>query len=136
LPVVMEVACGMRPKMQLFGDDYETRDGSCIRDYVHVTDLADAHVKAIEYLVREKQNLIVNLGSEQGVSVKEMIAAAERITGQTIHHESVGRRAGDPAGLVASSAYAKETLGWEAKHSDVDTLIRTSWVAYQANQKA
>jgi UDP-glucose 4-epimerase len=136
LPVVMEVASGMRAKMQLFGDDYETRDGSCIRDYVHVTDLADAHVRAITYLAREGKNLTVNLGSEQGVTVKEMIVAAEKITGKTIHHEIVGRRAGDPAGLVASSAYARETLGWTARHSDVDTLIRSSWEAYQANQKA
>lgn len=135
LPVVMEVAVGMRPKMQLFGDDYTTRDGSCIRDYVHVSDLADAHVKGLQYLIQNQESITVNLGSETGVTVKEMIQAAEKIVGHTINHDIVGRRAGDPAELVASSAFAHEKLGWSAKYSDVDTLLKTTYEAYQANLK-
>lgn len=136
LPVVMEVAIGMRPQMQLFGDDYPTRDGTCIRDYVHVTDLADAHVKGLQYIARESASITVNLGSENGVTVKEMIASAEKISGQPIKHDIVARRAGDPSELVATSALAHAKLGWTAKHSDVDTLIRTTYQAYLANQKS
>lgn len=134
LPVVMEVAVGMRPKMQLFGDDYPTRDGSCIRDYVHVSDLADAHVKGLEYVSTHDQSLTVNLGSETGVTVKEMIEAATRITGNPIAHDIVARRAGDPAELIASSNLAREKLGWTPRYSDVDTLLRTTYQAYLANQ--
>lgn len=133
LPIVMEVAVGMRPKMQLFGEDYPTRDGSCIRDYVHVSDLADAHVKGLQYIARENQNITVNLGSETGVTVKEMIASAEKIVGHPIAHDIAPRRAGDPAELVASSGEAREKLGWTPKHSDVDTLLRTTYEAYKAN---
>ncbi|MBQ8561915.1 MAG: UDP-glucose 4-epimerase GalE, partial [Spirochaetaceae bacterium] len=94
LPVIMEVASGMRQKLQVFGTDYDTRDGTCIRDYVHVTDLAIAHVKALDYICKNKTSLKVNLGSETGVTVKEMLEAARRITGKEIPADFVGRRAG------------------------------------------
>ena len=131
LPVIMEVACGMRDRLKIFGKDYDTRDGTCIRDYVHVTDLADAHVKALEYITKKNESLKVNLGSEKGVTVTEMVESARKITGKKIPADYVERRAGDPATLYATSAYARETLGWEAKYSDVDTLISSTWDAYK-----
>ena len=131
LPVIMEVAVGMRERLKVFGSDYDTRDGTCIRDYVHVTDLATAHVKALEYIVTKNESLKVNLGSEKGVTVKEMLDAARRITGKEIPADMVDRRAGDPACLYATSAYAREKLGWIPQHSDVDTLVSSTWGAYQ-----
>ena len=135
LPVIMEVACGMRKKLCIFGNDYDTRDGTCIRDYVHVSDLADAHVKALEYITKNKKSLTVNLGSETGITVTEMLEAARRITGKPIPADYVDRRPGDPACLYATSAYACETLKWVPKYSDVDTLISSTWKAYQKNMK-
>ena len=130
LPIIMEVACGMRPKMKIFGNDYDTRDGTCIRDYIHVTDLAAAHVKALEYIAKNDKSLTVNLGSEQGTTVTEMVEAARRITGKPIPADYAERRPGDPASLVASAKYAAEVLGWKAQHSDVDTLLETTYKAY------
>ncbi len=130
LPIIMEVACGMRPKMKIFGNDYDTRDGTCIRDYIHVSDLASAHVKALEYIVKNNESLTVNLGSEKGTTVTEMVDAARRITGKEIPADYVERRPGDPASLVASAKYAYEKLGWKAQFSDVDTLLETTWKAY------
>ncbi|MBP5447961.1 MAG: UDP-glucose 4-epimerase GalE, partial [Treponema sp.] len=114
LPIIMEVACGMRPKMKIFGNDYDTRDGTCIRDYLHVTDLAVAHVKALEYIAKNDKSLTVNLGSEKGTTVTEMVEAARRITGKPIPADYVERRPGDPASLVASAKYAADVLGWKA----------------------
>ena len=131
LPVIMETAMGWRQEMRIFGSDYDTPDGTCIRDYVHVSDLAAAHVKALEYIAGHGENLKLNLGSEKGTSVKEMVEAARRITGKAIPAVMVARRPGDPAALVASSARAHETLGWTARYSDLDTLIASTWNAYQ-----
>lgn len=131
LPIIMEVACGMREKMKIFGNDYDTRDGTCIRDYIHVTDLAVAHVKALEYIAKNDKSLTVNLGSEKGTTVTEMVEAARRITGKPIPADYVERRPGDPASLVASAKYASDVLGWKAQHSDVDTLLETTYKAYQ-----
>lgn len=130
IPVVMEVAAGIRAKIQVFGDDYETDDGTGVRDYVHVTDLADAHARAADYLAAGNDPLVVNLGSERGLSVRQIIDEARRITGRPIKEEIVGRRPGDPAKLVASSAKAKEALGWEARHSDLKTIIASTWSVY------
>lgn len=135
LPVIMETACGMRSKMKVFGSDYDTRDGTCIRDYVHVTDLAVAHVKALDYISKNNESLICNLGSETGVSVKEMLEEARKITGKEIPADFVDRRPGDPAELVATSAYAREKLGWKPEYSDVHTLLDSTWKAYLANGK-
>jgi UDP-glucose 4-epimerase len=131
LPVIMETACGWRKKLQIFGNDYPTPDGTGVRDYVHTSDLAEAHLQALEYLLRVKKSLTVNLGSEQGISVLEMLEAARRITGKPIPAEVVARRPGDPAKLVASANLAKTLLGWEARYSDVDTLIETAWNLYK-----
>lgn len=131
LPVIMEVAVGKRKELQIFGDDYPTDDGTGVRDYIHVTDLAAAHVLAMEHIEAEGADLIVNLGSESGISVQEMVDVARRITGEKIPAKIVDRRPGDPARLVASAGLAREILGWKAEHSDVETLIATSWKAYR-----
>ena len=133
LPVVMEAAAGMRPEVQVFGDDYPTRDGTGVRDYVHVSDLARGHVAALERITRHDGSLAVNLGSEKGLSVLEIVEAARRLTGREVPARVVARRPGDPSELYASSALARELLGWEARHSDVDTLVSTTWEAYLAS---
>ena len=135
IPVIMECAAGIREQVGIFGTDYDTPDGTCIRDYVHVTDLADAHVAAADYLMQKKEDLVVNLGSETGISVREIVETARRVTGQPIPSVDSPRRAGDPAKLVASSALAHEKLGWSAKHSDPETLIESTWKVYKANFK-
>lgn len=131
LPVIMEVATGMREELSIFGTDYDTPDGTCIRDYVHVTDLANAHVAAVHYLFETGESIAVNLGSEQGLSVKEMLDVARSVTGQAIPARNVDRRPGDPARLVASSSRASHSLGWDAVFSDPETLVRTTWEAYR-----
>jgi len=130
LPIIMETACGIRKEMQVFGNDYDTKDGTCIRDYVHVSDLAQGHVLALDYIAKNNKSFIVNLGSEQGFSVTEVLEEARKITGKPIPSKIVGRRAGDPAKLTASCSHAYEILGFKAKYSDLETLIKTSWEAY------
>jgi UDP-glucose 4-epimerase len=132
IPVIMEAACGMRQELQIFGNDYDTPDGTCIRDYIHVNDLAAGHALALDYISAQDKSLTLNLGSETGSSVMEVVETARRISGQAIPATTVARRAGDPAKLTASSSLARETLGWTARYSDMDTLIKTSWAAYQA----
>jgi UDP-glucose 4-epimerase len=133
IPVVMETACGIRKQMSVFGDDYDTPDGTCIRDYVHVTDLADAHVKALDYIAKNNANLKLNLGSEVGTSVKEVIDIARKITGKAVDAKIVERRPGDPSELYATSKQALEILGWKAHNSDMETIIKTTWDAYLKN---
>lgn len=133
LPATLEAASGMREKLQIFGTDYDTPDGSCIRDYVHVSDLAVGHSKALDYISREKTSLMVNLGSETGISVLEMVNMAKKITGVNFRADIVARRPGDPARIVASSGLAAKLLGWKAEKSDVETLISSTWKVYQAN---
>lgn len=135
LPITMEVAKGWRKELQIFGRDYDTRDGTCIRDYVHVSDLAEAHVNSLSYIDRENKSLTVNLGSEVGISVTEMTEAARRVTGKEIPARYVGRRAGDASALYATSALARECIGWAPKYSDVDTLISSTWSVYQKYDK-
>jgi UDP-glucose 4-epimerase len=122
----------MRPSLKVFGTDYPTKDGTGVRDYVHVSDLARGHLAALDWISRNDKSLVVNLGSDEGLSVLELIEEARRVTGKPIDAEMVGRRPGDPAGLVASSALAKELLGWEARESDVGTLIGSTWAVYKA----
>jgi UDP-glucose 4-epimerase len=131
IPVIMEVAAGMRPELQVFGSDYATRDGTGVRDYVHVSDLARGHLAALDWIGKNDKSLVVNLGSEKGLSVLEILESARRITDKPIPTRRVARRPGDPAELYASSALARKLLGWEARDSGVDTLIRTTWAAYE-----
>jgi UDP-glucose 4-epimerase len=131
IPVIMDTACGIRKEFHIFGDDYDTPDGTCIRDYIHVNDLAVAHALALDYIVKNDKSLVVNLGSETGYSVKEVLQTARKITGKPIPHKIAGRRSGDSVKLTSSGCLAKELLGWKAKYSDMETLIKTSWSVYE-----
>ena len=127
IPLILQVPTGWRDHITVFGDDYPTPDGTCLRDYIHVVDLADAHVLALEYLRKGGASDIFNLGNGQGFSVKEMIAAAEKATGRSIKVEIGARRAGDPAQLIASSEKARSVLGWKPQFTDVEQVIGTAW---------
>jgi UDP-glucose 4-epimerase len=131
LPRVMEVAIGLREEIEIYGDDYDTEDGSCIRDYIHVTDLAMAHLSSLNYLWSTVQSLKINLGSENGFSVNHIIQRTREITGEPIPSRVVGRRKGDPAVVLASATLARQILGWEPVHSDANTLINTMWQIYK-----
>lgn len=134
IPVVMEALTGKRKEMLVFGNDYNTPDGTGVRDYIHVNDLAIGHAEAFKYLERENKDLVVNLGVSKGTSVLEIINAAEKVSSQKVPYKIVERRPGDPASLVANPSKAFELLGWKAKYSHIDTIIETTWKAYQANQ--
>lgn len=127
LPIIMEVATGKREKLAVFGNDYDTPDGTCIRDYIHVEDLASAHVAAIKKLLSEPQSYVINLGTDKGTSVLEIIKAAEKVTGRKINYEFAPRRAGDPSVVVASSGYARQILGWEPKYKNIEQIVETVW---------
>ena len=135
LPIVMETAIGSRKAMQVYGDDYKTKDGSGIRDYIHVSDLATGHVKAMEYMMNQKENLILNLATGIGYSVFDIIQSAGQVTGQTISHTVTARRPGDPAQLIAVSTRAKDKIDWECKYSDIETILESMWNVYN-NKKS
>ena len=124
-PVVMETASGIRDKMLVFGADYNTPDGTCIRDYIHVNDLAIAHLMAMEYITKNHKDLLVNLGTGEGHSVLDVINTAEHVTNKKISYQIVNRREGDPENLIASSDLASQLLGWKAQYSDLETIFRT-----------
>jgi UDP-glucose-4-epimerase GalE len=127
IPLVLDVAIGKRKHIEVFGDDYPTADGTCIRDYIHVTDLADAHLLALDAIRTTQQSLICNLGNGQGFSVKEVIASAERITGRPIATRVSARRAGDPPALVGDAAIARSILGWSPRYKSLDSILETAW---------
>mgnify|MGYP000864916956 FL=1 len=133
IPLILQVPTGRRDHITVFGDDYPTPDGTCLRDYIHVVDLADAHVLALEYLRKGGASDIFNLGNGQGFSVKEMIAAAEKATGRPIKVEIGARRAGDPAQLIASSEKARTVLGWKPQFTDVEQVIGTAWKWHESH---
>ncbi len=130
IPLILQVALRKREAISIFGTDYPTADGTCIRDYIHVLDLANAHVRALEALDSHSQ-LIYNLGNGCGFSVREVIEAARRVTGHTIPAIEAPRRAGDPAVLVASSEKIQRELHWQPKHAELETIIRSAWEWYQ-----
>jgi UDP-glucose 4-epimerase len=140
IPCILDVALGRREKIFIFGEDYDTPDGTCIRDYIHVVDLADAHILALEHLLGQKSSggepqpftpLICNLGNGSGFSVKEVVEAARRVTGHPIPVEIKPRRPGDPARLVASSAKAQQILGWKPNHPTLDDILASAWAWHQ-----
>lgn len=128
IPIILQVPNKKRSAITIFGDDYDTPDGTCIRDYVHVTDLARAHILAMEYLKKGGNSNVFNLGSGVGFSVKEIVSAAEKATGFEIPKEFGPRRAGDPAKLIASSQKAKEVLHWKPEFDNIDDIIKTAWL--------
>jgi UDP-glucose 4-epimerase len=129
IPIVMEAAIGKRDFVSVFGNDYETADGTGVRDYIHVNDLARAHRMAFDKL-QSSESFVVNLGVNSGNSVLEIIKATERVSGKKINYQITGRRPGDAATVLANPAYAKEFLNWQAECSDLDTLLKTTWRAY------
>ena len=135
IPLVLQVARGDRPHITIFGDDYQTPDGTGIRDYIHVKDLAYAHVLAVEALKTPGQSSIYNLGSGTGFSVKEIIEVARKVTGKAIPIEVGPRRAGDPSVLVASSQKIQDELGWAPKYGALETIIGDAWKWHQKNPK-
>ncbi len=136
LPIVLETIMGKRDKVEVFGTDYETGDGSCIRDYVHVTDLADAHLRALDYLNDKKEDLLVNLGTSNGLSVLEVLRIAREVCAAEFKVTLGPRRVGDPAVVLAKADLAAELLGWRPKYSDAQTLLKTTLRAYSQSSKS
>lgn len=127
IPLILQVAQGKRDKLSLFGTDYSTKDGTCVRDYIHVEDLIDAHMLALDYLRAGNPSTAFNLGNGQGFSNREIIEAARRVTGHPIPVSEEDRRPGDPATLIASSQKAMDVLGWKPKYTNVEDIIATAW---------
>lgn len=136
IPLVIDTALGHRPHVDVYGSDYPTADGSAIRDYIHVTDLATAHVQALGKLQTGSENLYLNLGTGQGYSVREVISMVEQVSGKTVDIRMAPRRAGDPAELVAATGLAAEVLGWKPEYSSLQTIIETAlrWHKYHTQQ--
>jgi UDP-glucose 4-epimerase len=130
IPLILDVALGRREKIKVFGQDYPTKDGTCVRDYIHVRDLADAHLLALAAL-DEKSRVIYNIGNGQGFTVREVIDSVRRVTGKPIAVEECARREGDPAVLVAGSEKIKQELGWRPQFADLDTIIASAWEWHQ-----
>jgi UDP-glucose 4-epimerase len=131
IPLVLQVATGERASIKIFGEDYPTPDGTCLRDYIHVSDLTQAHLLALEALLRGGSNATYNLGNSTGYSVKQIIGAARRITGHEIPSISADRRAGDPAVLVADSSLVRKRLGWRPRYENIEEIIQSAWVWHQ-----
>lgn len=134
IPLALSAAAGTGPELHVFGSDYSTPDGTCIRDYIHVNDLASAHVKALEHLAAGKESFAVNVGTGQGASVQEVISAVEKVTGRPVSRKIVGRRPGDPPALVANPAKAQSLLHWKAER-DLDNTVSTAWNWMQHSKK-
>ena len=132
IPLALDAAAG-KGRLTVFGEDYPTPDGTCIRDYIHVTDLAEAHVAALKSLLGGGESMALNLGTGRGISNREVLEAIARVTGREVPHDVGERRDGDPAELVADPSQAEETLGWKARSSDIDTIVETAWRWHQRN---
>lgn len=133
IPIALEVAAGKREKLTVFGDDYPTRDGTAVRDYIHVADLGAAHLAALEYLRSGGESTHINLGNGQGYTVLEVIEAARQVTGQPIPADRGARRAGDPSHLVAVSEKARRVLGWDPRYPELEEIVRTAWAWHRAH---
>lgn len=127
IPLIIQAALGQRPSIQVFGDDYNTGDGTCIRDYIHVSDLADAHLRAVDHLLNGGESDVFNLGNGQGFSVKEVIETVKQVTGRDFPVVISPRRAGDPAVLIASSDKARRVLGWNPTRNKLSSIIESAW---------
>ncbi len=133
IPLALDAAVGARPELDIFGDDYPTPDGTCLRDYVHVNDLAEAHVAALHYLEQNSKSIAVNLGSGKGASVKEILDAVEKVSGRQVQRRIVPRRPGDPPALVADPSRAESILHWKAQRS-LEQIVATAWKWKQSQQ--
>jgi UDP-glucose 4-epimerase len=131
IPLALDVAAGRKPNIKIFGTDYETGDGTCIRDYIHVMDLAEAHILALNYLRQNERSDSFNLGNEKGFSVRNVIRTAENVTGRAIACVETDRRAGDPPVLISSTKKVQERLNWRPKITDLETIIQTAWRWHQ-----
>ncbi|MDF3034912.1 MAG: galE [Paucimonas sp.] len=127
IPLLLQVASGRRESIQVFGRDYDTVDGTCVRDYIHIVDLCEAHLLALDRLIRGEQSAAFNLGNGQGFSVQQVIDAARKVTGKDIPARDSPRRAGDPAKLVADSTSARNMLGWHPRYPELEIIIRHAW---------
>jgi UDP-glucose-4-epimerase GalE len=130
IPLALNAAAGTGPELQVFGEDYPTPDGTCVRDYIHVNDLAEAHIRALEVLMAGGSSLAANLGTGQGRSVREIMQAVEKATGRAVPHRIVPRRDGDPPALVADPSLAEKVLGWRARRG-LDQIVQTAWQWHQ-----
>ncbi|CAG8535548.1 25684_t:CDS:1 [Dentiscutata erythropus] len=133
IPLTLQVALGQRDSISVFGDDYDTKDGTCVRDYIHVTDLATAHIRALEYLIRENKSQLFNLGSGEGYTVREVINAARNVTGHSIPDIVEARRIGDPAILIAESTRAELILGWKRKYNTIESIVASAWMYHKTH---
>lgn len=131
IPLILQVPNSQREAITIFGEDYDTKDGTCIRDYIHVTDLAQAHIRAVEYLMKGNESNIFNLGNGVGFTVREVIETARKVTGHPIPAIVAERRAGDPARLIASSEKARTILEWKPEYADLETIIQSAWNWHQ-----
>jgi UDP-arabinose 4-epimerase len=136
IPLALDAVSGEGPELTVFGDDYPTADGTCIRDYIHVSDLADAHVRALDYLGEDRSTRVFNLGTGFGVSVREILDSIERVTGRAVPHAFGPRRAGDPPVLVSDASRAGRELGWTPGMSDLDHIIETAWSWHQKQARS
>lgn len=127
IPIVLQVASGKRDQIIIYGNDYNTKDGTCVRDYIHVTDLATAHIKSLEYLGKGGNSDFFNLGSGEGYSVLEIIEACRKVTGHKLPQKFAERRVGDPDFLIASSKKAEQILGWKRKYVNIEKIVETAW---------
>ena len=135
IPLVIDAAMQVRPNVTVFGTDYETHDGTAVRDYIHVSDLADAHVRALRYLFAAGQSTTINLGTGRGRSVREVIDAVHKVSGRRVPVHEQSRRAGDPAVLVAQANRASELLGWTPKYTCLEEIVETAWAWHYAAER-
>ena len=127
IPLILQSASGRRKEFKVYGDDYDTKDGTCVRDYIHVMDLAEAHLLSLEKLIKNQKSDIFNIGNNKGFSVKEIIRMAEKVTQSKIPYEITSRRKGDPSELIADNKKISENLNWSANYSDLKTILETAW---------
>ena len=135
LPLVLETLLGWRENLEVYGTDYDTEDGSCIRDYIHVSDLADAHLRALNFLEKQNEDLVVNLGTSKGISVLEILDSARKVSGMDLPVILSDRRPGDPAVVLASAEKAERLLEWSPAFSDVETILKTMLAAYRSHHR-
>ena len=131
IPLVMEAALGIKSEIKIFGNDYNTKDCTCVRDYIHVTDLAKAHLDSIDYILKEDKNMIINLGTGRGYSVLEILNKVMNVSGKNIHYNYEERRTGDPDIVIAKADLAKKLIKWEGHNSSLDSIIKSTWDVYK-----